>query len=96
MVDLKGAYKQLPASPLDARFNFIAAWMKEGRLEYFRAYALMFGVTAAVYAFLRFSRAIVAISRRLLVIPTVEFFDDFTLVQPRVVANRRIPPSTCC
>ena len=60
--------------------------MEAGKIEFFRAYALMFGVTAAVYAFLRFSRAIATLARRFLFIPTVEFFDVFSLVQAAQLA----------
>ena len=38
----------------------------------------MFGETAAVYAFLRVSRALSAILSRLFLIVGVEFFDDFS------------------
>ena len=42
----------------------------------------MFGQTAAVYSFLRFSRAISAIAGSLFSLATVEFFDDFTQLEP--------------
>ena len=47
----------------------------------FRALALMFGETAAVYAFLRFSRAFAALAKRTLSLLVVEFFDDFTQIE---------------
>ena len=43
----------------------------------FRAYALMFGQTAAVYAFLRISRALSALASRFFSL-VVEFLDDFS------------------
>ena len=42
----------------------------------------MFGQTAAVYGFLRFSRAIAALGTALLNLVLVEFFDAFTQVEP--------------
>ena len=41
----------------------------------------MFGQVAAVYAFLRFSRALSAIASKLFDLVVVEFFDDFTQVE---------------
>ena len=40
--------------------------------------SLMFGETAAVYAFLRISRALSALATQLLGLLNVEFFGDFT------------------
>ena len=42
----------------------------------------MFGETAAVYGFLRFSRAIAAIACKVFKLIVVEFFDDFTQLEP--------------
>ena len=42
----------------------------------------MFGAIAAVYGFLRFSRALALLAAKVLLIPVVEFFDDFTVLQP--------------
>ena len=48
---------------------------------------MMFGQTAAVYAFLRFSRAIAAIAMQSFGLLLVEFFDDFTQIEPQVTAS---------
>ena len=50
-------------------------------MKLYRATALMFGETAAVYAFLRISRALSAILSRLFLIVGVEFFDDFSQIE---------------
>jgi hypothetical protein len=42
----------------------------------------MFGETGAVYAFLRISRAIAALASRLFHLIIVEFFDDFSQIEP--------------
>ena len=47
----------------------------------------MFGETAAVYGFLRFSRAIAALAAALLDLVLVEFFDDFTQIEPSLTAK---------
>ena len=48
---------------------------------------MMFGQTAAVYAFLRFSRAIAALAAHLLHLVLVEFFDDFTQLETEELAE---------
>eukprot|EP00973_Karenia_brevis_P010996 1488992-Karenia_brevis.AAC.1 len=47
----------------------------------------MFGQTAAVYSFLRFSRALSAIFKKIFLLTVVEFFDDFTQIEPAVLAS---------
>ncbi len=47
----------------------------------------MFGTTAAVYGFPRIRRAISALSCSLLVLDTIEFFDDFSMIQPAKLAG---------
>jgi hypothetical protein len=82
VADLKSAYKQLATHPAHAAAAVIALRSPQGDTKFFRAYSLMFGTTAAVYAFLRFSRAISVLAARLLSVTVVEFFDDFTQVEP--------------
>ena len=59
----------------------------DGRVRLFRALSLMFGETAAVYAFLRISRAMATIAVRTFGLLVVEFFDDFTQVENTVLAD---------
>eukprot|EP00973_Karenia_brevis_P040987 5671661-Karenia_brevis.AAC.1 len=47
----------------------------------------MFGQTAAVYSFLRFSRALSMIAAKLFRLVSVEFFDDFTQIEPKETAE---------
>ena len=47
----------------------------------------MFGQTAAVYTFLRFRRALARLLSELLPLTTVEFFDDFTQLEPQATAS---------
>ena len=87
VADLRKAYKQLPSCPSHKCFAVISAKDPSGQPKFFRALSLMFGTTAAVFAFLRFSRAIAAIANHYLKLITVEFFDDFTQVETEATAE---------
>jgi hypothetical protein len=87
VADLKKAYKQLPSSPAHSCFGIISAKNPSGQPRFFRALSLMFGTTAAVFAFLRFSRAISALATYYLKLVVVEFFDDFTQLEPSLTAE---------
>jgi hypothetical protein len=83
VTDLANAYKQMPVHPADASVSVIAVQRPDSKeVSLFRAIALMFGETGAVYAFLRISRAIAALASRLFHLVVVEFFDDFSQVEP--------------
>ena len=82
VADLKSAYKQIAADPAHACFSVIAALDTDSmQMRLYRAFSLMFGQTSAVYAFLRFSRALAAIAARIFSLVVVEFFDDFTQIE---------------
>jgi hypothetical protein len=82
VADLKSAYKQVAVHPSSAAFSIIAARdPNDGKVKLFEAISLMFGETAAVYAFLRISRALSAIATKTFNLLVVEFFDDFTQVE---------------
>ena len=88
VTDLKNAYKQLAVHPAHASLSVIAV-QKPSRagVDFFVARSLMFGQTAAVYSFLRFSRAISAIAGCLFSLITVEFFDDFSQLDPLITSE---------
>ena len=48
---------------------------------------MMFGQTAAVYAFLRLSRALAAIAMNLFHLIVIEYFDDFSQIDAKVTSN---------
>jgi hypothetical protein len=82
VADLENAYKQLAVNPAHAPLSVIAAQdPTDGKVKLFRAISLMFGETAAVYGFLRISRALSAIASNLFGLMVVEFFDDFTQIE---------------
>ena len=88
VADLKSAYKQLASNPKHASLAVIALRNPFTRkTALFRTLSLMFGQTAAVYAFLRFSRAIASLAARLLSLIIVEFFDDFTQLESARLAE---------
>jgi hypothetical protein len=84
VADLANAYKQLPVHPADASVSVVAVQEpRTMKVHLYRAFALMFGETGAVYAFLRISRALAAIASKLFHLIVVEFFDDFTQLEPQ-------------
>ena len=88
VADLKNAYKQLPRHPAHAVLSIIAVPDPHTLdIAFFEAYSLMFGEAAAVYAFLRFSRALSALACSLFRTVAVEFFDDFSQIEPKVTSN---------
>ena len=87
VTDLKGAYKQLPRHVAHRCFSIVALQTKSGEVQFFEAISLMFGQTAAVYGFLRFSRALAALASGLLLLACIEFFDDFTQIEPVATAD---------
>jgi len=88
VADLKGAYKQVAVHPANASVSIVAVQEPGSfKVRLFRALALMFGETAAVYAFLRLSRAIAALATRLFDLVVVEFFDDFTQVESKTTSE---------
>ena len=82
VADLKSAYKQIAVKPSSKMYSVVAVFDPEvGEVKLFRALSLMFGETAAVYAFLRISRALATIMARLFNLMVVEFFDDFSQIE---------------
>ena len=88
VADLKNAYKQMAVAPEHKSFNVVAVYDPGQRqTKLFRAISLMFGQTAAVYAFLRISRAISTIGTKLFSLFLVEYFDDFTQVEAEIMGD---------
>ena len=88
VTDLKAAYKQVASHPSSKSVSVVAVTNPgSGKVELFRALSLMFGETAAVYAFLRLSRALAAVAARLFDLVVVEYFDDFTQIEPEMTSQ---------
>ena len=86
VADLRQAYKQLPSAPAHKALGIVAVKCPSGEKKLFKSRSLMFGQAAAVYGFLRFSRAIAALATSLLSLIIIEFFDDFTQIEPASTA----------
>ena len=87
--DHEAAYEQLPLRPQDQSRAIIA--LKHpvtGKWFGFGSHTLVFGATAAVLHYNVFSRLINALANRLLGIPSIFFFDDFSALAPRLLANK--------
>ena len=81
-LDLSKAYKQLAVHPDHRSLAVIAVRESDGRDALYLSNSLMFGSTAAVYAFNRVSRALWFLVNRLLCLPSGVFYDDFPLLCP--------------
>ena len=77
-LDLKGAYKQIALARKDRANAVLAVFNPElGAVQFFVSNVLPFGATGAVMGFNRVSRALRDIMQRVLMIPVVNYFDDF-------------------
>ena len=87
-LDLQSAYKQLGPAMEDIWNRIIMVYdpVQDGP-KYFVSSALMFGSTAAVYAFNRVSRSIWHILTRLLHLWATVYYDDFPMVEPEETAE---------
>ena len=82
VADLQQAYKQLPSSLYRKALDMLAVECLSWERKPYRARSPMFGQAAAVYSFMRFSRAVVELGMSLLSLVLVQFFDDFTQIEP--------------
>ena len=82
--DMKRAYRQVPVSQQQLCFSVIAVWHPSHRRWVFGIlHGLAFGLLSAVLQFNRYPALLVAIARRWLAIPVINFFDDFKITEPR-------------
>lgn len=85
-LDLSKAYKQVGILPAHRHLSVIFFHDKDGRPKFFVANSLMFGATAAVYAFNRISRSLWFLFNKMLLLPCGVFYDDFPLFSPEGLA----------
>ena len=86
-LDLSKAYKQLAIWPEHRDLAVIFFHGRNGDPRYYVANSLMFGATAAVYAFNRVSRSIWYLFNKMLVIPCGVFYDDYPMFSPAELAG---------
>ena len=81
--DMKRAYRQVPVHTKHLCFSVIAIWHpKQHKWVFGILHGLAFGLLAAVVQFNRFPALIVALARRWLAVPVINFFDDFNITEP--------------
>ena len=81
-LDLESAYKQATSHPEDRWCRSIVVWNPvEKTPAFFLASALMFGSTAAVYAFNRLSKSLWHLQTCILSIMGTVYFDDFPMLE---------------
>ena len=86
--DLESAYKQLAVSPLDADVSVICVWNPEtGGGEFFEAWAMPFGASAAVSGFNRFSAAFEWCLAHFMLVTASAYFDDFAILSPESLST---------
>jgi len=85
-LDLSKAYKQLPIAPHHRDLAVVFFRDKNGDPRYYIPNALMFGSTAAVYAFNRVSRSLWFLINKFLKVPSAVYFDDYPMFSPEGAA----------
>ena len=88
-LDLSKAYKQLPILPSHRDLAVTSFRDSKGKARYYIPNALMFGATAAVYAFNRVSRSLWFLINVYLRVPTAVYFDVYPMFSPKVGAQEK-------
>ena len=86
-LDLSKAYKQMGVLPAHRDLSVIFFHDAGGKPRFYVSNSLMFGATAAVYAFNRVSRSLWFLFNRMLHIPCGVFYDDFPMFSPEELAG---------
>lgn len=86
-LDLSKAYKQMAVRPDHRDLTVLFFHDASGNPKYFIANSLIFGSTAAVYAFNRVSRSLWFLFNKMLLVPCRVFYDDFPLFSPEELAT---------
>eukprot|EP00435_Cladocopium_sp_Y103_P022564 s4461_g5.t1 len=81
-LDLSKAYKQLPIMPEHRDLAVVHFKDESGNPVFYVPNSLMFGSTAAVFAFNRVSRSLWFLVNKYLKIPSAVYFDDFPMFAP--------------
>ncbi|CAE7467862.1 unnamed protein product, partial [Symbiodinium necroappetens] len=73
------AYKQLPTKKEHRSLAVVYHKSESGEDQFFVTNSLMFGLTSAVYAFVRTSRSIQKLLSKLFMLPSSVYFDDYPM-----------------
>ena len=77
------AYRQIPVAAPHLGFSIIMVWnMDLEKWQFGILHGLCFGLLSAVLQFNRYPAFLVAVARRWLAIPVINFFDDFKISEP--------------
>ena len=87
-LDLSKAYKQLPIKPSHRDLAVVFFRDNTGNARYYIPNSLMFGSTAAVYAFNRVRRSLWFLINVLLKVPSAVYFDDYPMFSPERAAAK--------
>ena len=82
--DLAGAYRQIPVKPSEDPYTILI--VPKGPTLW-RHRATPFGAVASVWAFCRFGDCLTSLARRLLMVLTGHFVDDWTGIEPTATAD---------
>eukprot|EP00435_Cladocopium_sp_Y103_P068295 s649_g31.t1 len=85
-LDLSKAYKQLPVLPAHRDLAVVHFKDEAKRPVFYVPNALMFGSTAAVYAFNRVSRSIWFLINKVMKVPSAVYFGDCPMFSPEATA----------
>eukprot|EP00435_Cladocopium_sp_Y103_P034014 s1060_g8.t1 len=85
-LDLSKVYKQLPVLPAHSDLAVVHFKDEAKRPVFYVPNALMFGSTAAVYAFNRVSRSIWFLINKFMKVPLAVYFDDYPMFSPEATA----------
>ena len=87
-LDLAHAYKQIGCSSKTMWASIVQTYDPETERDaYFISASLMFGSTASVYSFNRISRALWFLMARYLNIISINFYDDYPMIEPATTAK---------
>ena len=85
--DLESAYKQCPLSGKDQSVGVVAVRTEEKSVQFFRLHVLPFGAAGSVVGFNRVALALKAMAVEELLVPALNYYDDFPVIIPVEVAG---------
>ncbi|CAK8996836.1 Uncharacterized protein SCF082_LOCUS4952 [Durusdinium trenchii] len=92
-LDMKDAYKQLGIHS-SGRCRSVVSLRNDskGRVDHYLTNCLPFGAVGSVHHFNRLARLLWGIGLHFLMLPWVNYFDDFPLISPCEIKSRRLQP----
>ena len=92
-LDMKDAYKQLGIHSSERCRSVVSLRNdSKGRVDHYLTNCLPFGAVGSVHHFNRLARLLWGIGLHFLMLPWVNYFDDFPLISPCEIKSRRLQP----